>query len=361
MRDRAMITSTTTKRKPLAHSKRTRLAHALEMLGLLDRLLWLRGKLRTPVITALTYHRVVDPAQIGELDPEVAETDAAGFAEQVAVIKQNSTVVSLADVRLFLQGKRLPPNPVLITFDDGYADCHDVALPILQKAGVEGTFFVPTAYPGTGRLFAWDRIRLILGRCQAERIELSYPAPIHLELRKDPEEAKRRLLWFVKRTPGVEIERLWEELEKKTGVHLDPAEERELASRTIMSWDKVRRLHVAGMSVQSHSHTHRVLSTMTPDEARRDLQQSRKILSEVIGQDVRTVAYPVGHRLSPPFVRAVRDAGFDLGFLNNAGLCVVPRVDPMNVPRIAVDSDHVGALYRLLLLVGTRPHPLTVA
>ncbi|UQA55501.1 polysaccharide deacetylase family protein [Polyangium aurulentum] len=356
-----MITSTTTKRKPLAESKRTRIAHALETLGLLDRLLWLRGKLRTPVITALTYHRVADAAQIGELDPEVAETDAAGFAEQIAVIKQNSTIVSLSEVRLFLRGKRLPPNPVLIGFDDGYADCHDVALPILQKAGVTGTFFVPTAYPGSGRLFAWDRIRMIIGRSKAESIKLSYPVPLHLELRKDPEEAKRRLLWFVKRTPGIDIDRLWEELEGATGVHIDPDEERDLASRTIMGWDKVRRLHDAGMSVQSHSHTHRVLSTMTPDEARRDLQLSRKILSEVLEHDVRTVAYPVGHRLSPPFMRAVRDAGFDLGFLNNAGLCVVPRVDPLNVPRIAVDRDHVGALYRLLLLVGTRPHPLTVA
>lgn len=356
-----MFTSTTTtKRKPLAESKRTRLAHALETLGLLDRLLWLRGKLRTPVITALTYHRVADAAQIGELDPEVAETDAAGFAEQIAVIKQNSTVVSLSDVRLFLRGKRLPPNPVLIAFDDGYADCHDIALPILRKAGVPATFFVPTAYPESGRLFPWDRIRLILGRCQAETVELSYPVPIHLEIKKDLEEAKRRLLWFVKRTPGVDVDRLWVELEEKTGVHLDPAEESAIAARTIMGWDKIRRMHDAGMSVQSHSHTHRVLSTMTPGEALRDLEQSRKILSNVLDHDVRSVAYPVGHRLSPPFVRAARDAGFDLGFLNNAGLCVVPRVDPMNVPRVAVDRDHVGALYRLLLLVGTRPHPLTV-
>ena len=35
-----------------------------------------------------------------------------------------------------LEGAPLPKNPVMVTFDDGYRSCHDVALPILRAVGM---------------------------------------------------------------------------------------------------------------------------------------------------------------------------------------------------------------------------------
>lgn len=45
-------------------------------------------------------------------------------------------------------GASLPPNPVLITFDDGYADNYRNAYPILNKYGFKGTIFVVTSFLG---------------------------------------------------------------------------------------------------------------------------------------------------------------------------------------------------------------------
>ncbi|MCC6552246.1 MAG: polysaccharide deacetylase family protein [Polyangiaceae bacterium] len=336
-------------------SRRRLLAGALDSIGLLDRLLWLRGRCGLPILSVFTYHRVNEPAEVGELDQGVVEASAQELREQLAVIKAHGTVVSASEVRLFCTERRRPPrSPVMITFDDGYRDNFEVALPVLEGAGVRATFFIPTSYPEAGRMFWWDRVAVIMRRCRRSRVELTYPAPLALEPARDAEAAMRRVYRAIKRTPGIELERLWDELERATGVSIDPAEERRLAAAAIMSWSQIRALRRAGMDVQSHSHGHRVLDTLSPEEASRDLARSRRVLSEVLGEPVHTVAYPVGYELRGAFRQAVVEAGFDVGFTNDSGFCLTSRVDPLNVPRVAMDRGQIGALYKLKLLVGER-------
>ncbi|MRG92641.1 polysaccharide deacetylase family protein [Polyangium spumosum] len=331
-------------------SKRARFARALDTLGILDRLLSLRARLAARALMVLTYHRIADAASVGELDGDVRETDARGLAEQVTLVKAHGAFVSLSDVRRFLRGGPLPPNPVMLAFDDGYRDCHDVALPILKRAGATATFFVPTAYPDAGRMFWWDRIALLLRRCRRAALVIHYPRPIVLDLRRDPGGVKRHLLSLVKRTPGLDLVRFFDELARASGVTLDPAEERSIAARTIMGFREVRALADAGMSVASHSHEHRVIATMTPEEALSDLGRSRRVLSDVLDEDVRSVAYPVGHQIDGPFLRVAKDAGFDLGFTNATGFCVKGHVDALNVPRIAMGQELEGAMFKLMLV-----------
>ena len=96
-----------------------------------------------------------------------------------------------------------------------------------------------------------------------------------------------------------------------------------------------RHARRAGMDVQSHSHSHRVLNTLSPDSARLDLAQSAAILREHLGRPVHSVAYPVGYELEGLLRRAPADAQFALGFTNNTGLCLMNRLDPLNVPRVS--------------------------
>jgi len=336
--------------KPL--SKRARLAQALDLLGLLDRLLWLRGRLGIRALTVLTYHRVGQPEEAAGFNREVIEVEPAELEAQLAVIKAHCTIISLADVRLFRAGRRIPPNPVLLTFDDGYTDNHRLALPILERAGARATFFIPTAYPDAGRLFWWDKIALLFHRSRAETVELTYPTPQTLHPRRDPDGAADRVCAAIKKTPGVDLERVWEDLERALGAAIPADEERALARRAIMGWREIRALADAGMDVQSHSHRHLVLNTLSVDEAERDLRRSASILREAVDQPVDSVAYPVGYELQGELRRAPWRASFDLGFTNNTGLCSLRRFDPFNVPRLSMDVSKVGALYKLLLALG---------
>jgi peptidoglycan/xylan/chitin deacetylase (PgdA/CDA1 family) len=66
------------------------------------------------------------------------------FRIQLRYLRDNGyETISLNDLALYLTvGKPLPPKPVVLTFDDGYADVYTYAFPLLQKFGFTGTFFL---------------------------------------------------------------------------------------------------------------------------------------------------------------------------------------------------------------------------
>ena len=58
---------------------------------------------------------------------------------------QGFTAIALDDIyAAFKQGAPLPPKPIILTFDDGYADAYTHAFPLLRRYGMTGTFFVVT-------------------------------------------------------------------------------------------------------------------------------------------------------------------------------------------------------------------------
>jgi peptidoglycan/xylan/chitin deacetylase (PgdA/CDA1 family) len=336
--------------RPLSRSARA--AKALDLLGLLDRVLWLRARLGLRALTVLTYHRVGDPGDEGELNREVIEVTPAELSAQLAMLGAQCTILSLADLRRLRGGGPVPPNPVLVTFDDGYADNHRTALPILRRAGVPATFFIPTAYPDAGQLFWWDKVALLFARSAVETAHLAYPIQQTVEPRRDPRAATQRVCAAIKATQQVSLARVWDDLERALGVRIEAQEEADLARRTLMSWSDIRALAAAGMDVQSHAHSHLVLNTLAPGEAERDLRRSASILREALDRPVHSVAYPVGYELTGELRRAPAAASFELGFTNDTGLCSLRRFDPFNVPRVSMDVSRVGALYKLLLALG---------
>ena len=72
----------------------------------------------------------------------------------------------------------------------------------------------------------------------------------------------------------------------------------------------------AGMEFGSHTHTHRLLSSLSYAEQLTELNASRDIMKRELARPVHTIAYPVGSRTSfnTDTHRAVRDCGYSLGF-----------------------------------------------
>jgi peptidoglycan/xylan/chitin deacetylase (PgdA/CDA1 family) len=75
------------------------------------------------------------------------------FDEQMATLRDlGYTVVDLdAVLDYYVDGKPLPPGAVLITFDDGFRDNLENALPVLQRYGYPAVLFVPIGYVGESR------------------------------------------------------------------------------------------------------------------------------------------------------------------------------------------------------------------
>src|SRR3954453_19801590 len=89
-------------------------------------------------LSILIYHRV--PVQPDPLFPD--ECNARLFDEQIQQLADCFNIIPLSDAVRALDVGRLPPPAACITFDDGYPDNAEVALPILLRHGVPATFFV---------------------------------------------------------------------------------------------------------------------------------------------------------------------------------------------------------------------------
>lgn len=106
-------------------------------------------------ITVLNYHKV-DDVYIALSIPPVE------FERQMAYLRDNGyTTISPDELRNSLEmGVSLPDKPVLITFDDGYADNYQKAYPILKKYGYKATIFVITDFLSTNpNYITWDQAR----------------------------------------------------------------------------------------------------------------------------------------------------------------------------------------------------------
>ncbi len=79
--------------------------------------------------------------------------------------EQGYTSISLRDLVYHLaQGTPLPPKPIVLTFDDGYADNYTNAFPLLRKYGFRATFFVITDFVTEGRAeyMTWPQLQEML-------------------------------------------------------------------------------------------------------------------------------------------------------------------------------------------------------
>ena len=330
------------------------LGDALERSGLLRLALATRRRGLSPGagLTVLTYHRVVDPGDVGELDTELVDATPGEFDAQMAYLRSNFQPVSLEEVLEARHGgRKLPPDSVLVTFDDGYLDNFEHAAPILQRHRMKALFFIATGYVTDRRLFWWERVSLLVHRSTAAAMDLSYPRPERFDLSTPAakRQAIRRLNRIIKDHYGLDLGRFLEELAAASGASLPDAEARALADRVLMTWDHVKELRRAGMGIGSHTHTHRVLLTLPAAELAADLGTSRGMLEEQLGEPVTSIAYPVGRPItSVPAVRkAVGDAGYELGFTTAPGINrLSPEDDPLDLHRLALERGLPTGLAR---------------
>jgi peptidoglycan/xylan/chitin deacetylase (PgdA/CDA1 family) len=94
------------------------------------------------------------------------------FAAQVRHLHDSGyTTLTFSALAAILDGEmaRLPERPIVLTFDDGFADFHSQALPVLRQYGFTATVFVTTGWVADagryaagrrpGRMLCWNQIR----------------------------------------------------------------------------------------------------------------------------------------------------------------------------------------------------------
>jgi len=332
---------------------RERVAGLLHRSGALQWVMQLRRYVPVPNLSIVTYHHVADQDASYPYDPDVADATPAQFRRQMELLAKHCTPIGVDELIRAVEGEPLPRNPIMVTFDDGYRSCHDVALPILRAVGVRATFFVSTAFITERRLYWWERIALALSLAKTDHATITYPTRMALD-RGDPQ-LRRKLDETVKSTPGLDVDQFLDGLFAAFGVDWSRELEAEYADGLIMTWDQIRALARAGMDVESHGRHHRVLQTLDDRTLDDELAGSRADLEAHLGRPVRAVAYPVGRRIARQTrIRdAIASAGYRIGLTNSSGSNRVwpsavrglAPIDPFDVRRLSTDREMSDAMF----------------
>jgi peptidoglycan/xylan/chitin deacetylase (PgdA/CDA1 family) len=273
---------------------------------------WQAGGTR---VLLLSYHRAtLDFAESARDSIPSMLVSARTLRRHLEHLARTWEIVSLFDAaRILAEGPRGPGRAfAAITFDDGYADNHAVALPVLSDLRIPATIYVATGFTGSAARFTHDRLFVTLRDLVRRGItpdRAGLPAPLQAYLSaaagSTPAQTLDRLIAWA---PHPVVLAVAEALEARTGrtpADLPPG-------ARPMDWNEVKELAAAGLDVGGHSVNHAALSNLSVAEARREIEGCRDAIAERIGRPPRHFAYPNGFH-SPAIRRAVREAGFETG------------------------------------------------
>ena len=300
----------------LARAVKQGVAATLYRTGLLG--LWwrLRGRARRGGPLIVTYHRVLPPAAGRDHSQAGIVVSTASFERQLQLLARLFDIVPLAEA-----AGAGDPERCAITFDDGWADNHAHALPVLRRLGIPATLFVTTGLIGTNRLFWPEELTYLLAAPGRGRLDGAafdgLEAPVHAALvaaarATDPElpAALDRLIESAKELRDDERAQMLALIAHQVGREASGLEPR------LLDWPRVAEMHAAGIEIGAHGVTHAILTRVEPAQAVAEIAESRAAVERALGRPAAAFAYPNGDA-SPELAQAVAAAGYELAVITD--------------------------------------------
>jgi peptidoglycan/xylan/chitin deacetylase (PgdA/CDA1 family) len=253
-------------------------------------------------LSILIYHRVLN-----KKDPyRDEETVATEFDWQMRLISQNFQPMKLSEAVEKLKKGSLPPRSICVTFDDGYADNYEVALPILKKWNVPATFFITTSYLNGGCMWN-DTVIESIAHTQMDFLDLSeYElGKYSMQTVNERKSAIRDLLKKIKHLPYETRFAITQKINEELDVPI--------ATDIMMTTDQVKGLYASGMEIGAHTDTHPILTKIDDQSALDEIGKNKQLLEKMLGVNIDMFAYPNGkprQDYNEKHVSMVKDLGF---------------------------------------------------
>jgi peptidoglycan/xylan/chitin deacetylase (PgdA/CDA1 family) len=242
---------------------------------------WLFRRINRNRLIILTYHSVLPSACDIDEGESRNVVDEQMFAWQMRYLARHFHCLRLEEaVDLLRRGEPLPPNPAVVTFDDGFRNNLRYALPILRRYGVPATVFVTTGHIGRGVQLLWtERVGRILRAAgisgDIARIEMT------------------RLKSMPWRERDAAIRELEGRLVNARGAQMQTAEPN--ADRYMfLTWSEVQELMHGGVTIGSHTVEHPIMSSLDDERREWEVVQSKQEIERRLGAPCTLFSYPNG-------------------------------------------------------------------
>jgi peptidoglycan/xylan/chitin deacetylase (PgdA/CDA1 family) len=297
-----------------------------------------RSRWRTSRLLVLGFHGVSLQDE-HEWSPGIYLSPDA-FVRRMTLLKDGGySVLPLAEALAGLRAGTLPQRSVVLTFDDGHYDFHDVTYPILERFDFPSTVYLTTYY-SERNLPVFDLIvsYLLWKRRDLREIRMEWGGEtIVLDNRTSASRAASVPYlrdWTARRElSGAQKDGFAEALAEAVGVDYRRIRARRLLH--LLNREEVGRLHRQGVDFQLHTHTHRV--PLHESSFKAQLRRNAACIEDVTGTVPRHFCYPSGE-WDARFFPWLAELGVESAVTTELGLADA-RSHPYRLPRLL---DHGG-------------------
>ena len=295
------------------------------------------------------YHYVRDLQQ--SRFPDIKGLNIDFFEGQVKYLLKHYQFISMEELVYALDTKsKLPPKPVLLSFDDGYTDHYDYVLPVLLQHKIQGSFYPPAKPVLEEKVLDVNKIHFILAAVPDKNLlinELFEQLDIYrdqYQLNSNAEYfgkygvARRRDtadVMFIKQLLQVVLPEhlrliICDHLFKKYVASDEAAFSREL----YMSVEQLRDMKAKGMHIGSHGYDHYWLGSLTKEKQELEIDRSLEFLQSVgINQDSWTMCYPYGNYNSDT-IEILQNKGCKLALTTHTALADIDQQKRFEMSRL---------------------------
>lgn len=296
------------------------------------------------------YHYVRDLAR--SRFPAIKGLSVERFGRQLDYIQERYAPISIEDLLEALDSteQHLPPNPILLTFDDGYSDHFANVFPQLDARGMKACFFPPAQAILEHKVLDVNKIQFVLAAVPDAEVLLEQTFSILDGFRSDHSlKSKEAYLLAIsgehrydthdvtilKRLLQRELpDPIRSEIVRRLFAKHVTADETAFACELYMSMDQINCLRRYGMHVGSHGYTHVWLDHLSPQAQAIEIDRSLDFLRRLgVRKDQWTMCYPYGG-FNDSVVQILQDRQCRLGFTVEARVANLGVDGPLTLPRV---------------------------
>lgn len=251
---------------------------------------WLHGNL----LSILMYHGFSKPLDNkGLTNFEGKHINVDEFENHLKLLTKYCNPISLESA---IVNEKLPANPVVLTFDDGYKNNYTYTFPLLKKYNVPATIFLTTGFIDQTNYIWTDRLEYIIDHAPHRNIDFPWKDDyLKLELNSDNEKMRTILSIknYLKTLPETKKLFFLNTLQRFLEIKYDWDKIPPILLP--LTWDEIREMRDSGLfSFGAHTVTHPILSNCTDDQQRKELALSQQRINKELGESAYLFAYPNG-------------------------------------------------------------------
>ncbi len=277
-------------------------------------------------------HQAFAPSAILEITPE--------FLDEVLTYlkEQNYEIIAMSDlpgrVRQSWTGRPF----AALTFDDGYRDNAQYALPILRKHAAPCTVYVARGFAEHTANMWWRDLEAIIRREDSIRCRIEGRA-YELPAASDQEKVRAYLIlyWHLRDLDEEPLRRAIDDLKATY-----PVDSAASVAELCMDWQELAAFAADPLvTIGAHTLTHPKLAGCTVEKARREIIDSANIIEERLGMRPQHIAYPFGDVCSagPREFAMAREAGFQTGVTTRPGMVFPGHAEHLTaLPRVSLNG-----------------------